>query len=252
LLLAAENQPPQRRGTFTYMSHDDCLERLGLHGVPLVDNDGRTWKFDGLWTTTGRLHMTRKRRDGDRTTIEICDYDEWKTNLRRQSDAARKRSSRGETNADTPRTRSGQAADKPRTDRGHDPDLKEEEEEEEKEEREKGGAGTLFPEEFSLSQDLIAWAREQRPDLADRLGLVTEKFEITMREKGTRSRDWVALWKRWVLNERQAQVDGALAPQALPGPRTTCDDCGRVGPADHCRHLAELERRVLGDGDEVA
>jgi hypothetical protein len=121
-LLYAEDQPARRRGTFTYTSDDDCLDRLNLEGTPLVDNQGRSWTLDDLWKTTGQLKMTRKRRVGDRTKIEICDWEQWKQNHRRQRDAARRRRSRAENDADAPRTASGRGADKQETRRGQDAD----------------------------------------------------------------------------------------------------------------------------------
>lgn len=75
--------------------------------------------------------------------------------------------------------------------------------------------GTRIPEDFTVSPDMVAWARERTPHVDGRLE--TEKFinywQAASGQKATK-RDWPATWRNWMLNAEER----APRQQALQSP----------------------------------
>lgn len=66
--------------------------------------------------------------------------------------------------------------------------------------------GTRLPNDWTLSPKLAAWAKEQRPDLDDRmLKAMADSFRdfwISKPGKNGTKLDWAATWRNWVRNQR--------------------------------------------------
>jgi hypothetical protein len=61
--------------------------------------------------------------------------------------------------------------------------------------------GTRIPDDFAVTPEMVAWARERVPHVDGRLE--TEKFVNHWRAKPGREAtklDWVATWRNWMLN----------------------------------------------------
>ncbi|MGW4484306.1 hypothetical protein ACWEOE_10760 [Amycolatopsis sp. NPDC004368] len=77
--------------------------------------------------------------------------------------------------------------------------------------------GTRIPDDFAVSADMVAWAREKTPHVDGRRE--TEKFinywQAASGQKAVK-RDWAATWRNWMLNaeERAPRMQQQRQPQS--------------------------------------
>lgn len=62
-----------------------------------------------------------------------------------------------------------------------------------------GNRGQRLPEDWQPSSDLLEWARNYRPDLADQLQDLTDSFkDFWLAEPNGRKLDWGRTWRNWI------------------------------------------------------
>ena len=78
--------------------------------------------------------------------------------------------------------------------------------------------GTRIPPDFTVTTDMVAWARKRVPHVDGRTE--TEKFTNYFRAKSGRDAtklDWVLTWKNWMLTAAERTGTPATTTQSLPG-----------------------------------
>ena len=78
--------------------------------------------------------------------------------------------------------------------------------------------GTRIAADFTVTPDMVAWARERVAHVDGRTE--TEKFTNHFRSKAGRDAvklDWVLTWKNWMLTAAERTGKPASVPQSLPG-----------------------------------
>ncbi|MCV4290870.1 YdaU family protein [Pseudomonas capsici] len=104
----------------------------------------------------------------------------------------------------------------------------------------KSKRGTRIDKDWSLSPELAAWAKTERPELDDRMirsmadGF--RDFWMAKTGKGATKLDWAATWRNWVRNQR-VTVPGQRAGPLRPSPHLNLD---------HLDHEEGLERQSDG------
>lgn len=88
----------------------------------------------------------------------------------------------------------------------------------------KAKPATRIPDDFPITAEMVAWAREHAPAVDGRAE--TANWQDWHRAKGDTARDWVASWRTWM---RRAQKDAERRPGSAlavtSGPRrSTTDD----------------------------
>lgn len=72
---------------------------------------------------------------------------------------------------------------------------------------------TRIPEDFTVTQEMVAWARQRVPMVDGRLE--TEKFVNYWQAasgKGSTKRDWLATWRNWMLTANERLPAGRTSP----------------------------------------
>ncbi len=64
-------------GQIAYASLPDFLHMIGLPGLELVDEQGRGWSLDALWTYLGRMKNTSRTRSGRITYVRSTRWERW-------------------------------------------------------------------------------------------------------------------------------------------------------------------------------
>lgn len=108
--------------------------------------------------------------------------------------------------------------------------------------------GTRIPPDFALNDDLMAWAKAEKPkvDVFAQTAAFKDYWEAMPGAKGVKL-DWVATWRNWIRNSRDAvsnDADLAIAnadrERRLAGHREFMDDMERARanaePPPECKH----------------
>lgn len=116
--------------------------------------------------------------------------------------------------------------------------------------------GTRIPPDFALDDDLMAWAKATKPkvDVFAQTATFKDYWEAMPGAKGVKL-DWVATWRNWIRNSRDAvsnDADLAIATadreRRLAGHREFVDDIARARanaePPPECQHGKSLVQCV--------
>lgn len=86
--------------------------------------------------------------------------------------------------------------------------------------------GSRIPDDFAVTADMVAWARERCPHVDGRVE--TEKFINYWRAKSGKDAtkvDWVATWRNWMINAAERTPTGRASPN---GQQATDDQFDRA------------------------
>lgn len=66
-----------------------------------------------------------------------------------------------------------------------------------------------LPDTFTVTEEMLTWARDKVPVAFGNVVLETEKFKAWHTSKGNKFKDWPAAWRNWMLNtQAYAERDG--------------------------------------------
>lgn len=103
-LCACKQDWPQ--GEITFVSDSEALQKMGVEGWPLIDDEGHKWTLDEFWTFTGRFKQTKKTARGRVWNVKSTQFERWQKTIGRDMAAERQRRSRAkngrDNNRDTP------------------------------------------------------------------------------------------------------------------------------------------------------
>jgi hypothetical protein len=101
-------------GTIRYSTDAHLRDQLRLHDLELVDQDGKEWTLDDLWTFTGRQKQTRRTSHGGWMYVKSTHWERWQKDAQRDANAQRMAGKRRAHDAHTSRTEPAQKRDRDR------------------------------------------------------------------------------------------------------------------------------------------
>lgn len=161
---------------------------------------------EGLWERNGTGYQIVRWLAHNRPQAEI--------DAAREAETERKRRWRdGPATQDRPVADPGQEEDEPATpESGRTPtstrrgrDKRESDTESESEPRARSKRGTRIPDEFLLTEEMLAWAKAKCPDID--VALHTQRFVNYWKAASGRNAvklDWLRTWQNWMLKEQDA------------------------------------------------
>jgi hypothetical protein len=84
--------------------------------------------------------------------------------------------------------------------------------------------GHRIPEDFAVTAEMVAWAKEKAPAVDGKLA--TERFKNhfeAMTGRGSTKLDWVKAWRNWLLSDQLKAVERGWKPSTSSKPMTTAE-----------------------------